>query len=121
MTYCQKRRTQLRKLILSLLVAIALFNFIVSSPALAEGDALNGAKIFAANCASCHAGGKNYVNPSKTLSKADLEKYGMASLDKIISQVTRGKLAMPSFLGRLNSQQIEDVATYVLEQSEKGW
>ncbi|MEC4986090.1 MAG: c-type cytochrome [Oscillatoria sp. PMC 1068.18] len=110
----------MRKLILSLLVAVALFNFIFSSPALA-GDAANGAKIFSANCAACHAGGKNYINPAKTLSKSDLEKYSMASLEKIVAQVTNGKAAMPSFKSKLNADQIEDVATYVLEQAEKGW
>jgi cytochrome c6 len=45
----------------------------------------------------------------------------MDSLEAIVSQVTNGKNAMPSFKGRLNTQQIEDVANYVLEQSEKGW
>jgi cytochrome c6 len=28
---------------------------------------------------------------------------------------------MPAFKGRLTTEQIEDVATYVLEKSEKGW
>jgi len=28
---------------------------------------------------------------------------------------------MPAFLGRLDEQQIEDVASYVLAQAEKGW
>jgi cytochrome c6 len=57
----------------------------------------------------------------KTLKKEALGKYGMDSLEAIVSQVTNGKNAMPSFKGRLNTQQIEDVANYVLEQSEKGW
>jgi cytochrome c6 len=35
--------------------------------------------------------------------------------------VTNGKNAMPAFKGRLNNQQIEDVANYVLEQAEKAW
>jgi cytochrome c6 len=28
---------------------------------------------------------------------------------------------MPAFKGRLTDQQIEDVATYVLSQADKGW
>ncbi|NJK38736.1 MAG: c-type cytochrome [Oscillatoriales cyanobacterium RM1_1_9] len=89
--------------------------------ALAEGNPENGAKIFAANCAACHAGGGNVVMGNKTLKKDALAQYNMASLDAITNQVMKGKNAMPKFLGRLNAQQIEDVATYVLAQSEKGW
>jgi cytochrome c6 len=35
--------------------------------------------------------------------------------------VTKGKNAMPAFKGRLNPQQIEEVANYVLEKADKGW
>ncbi|MEA5505078.1 c-type cytochrome [Halotia wernerae UHCC 0503] len=103
-----------------LLLGIAIFTFAFSSPALAA-DTVNGAKVFSANCASCHAGGKNLVNGAKTLKKADLEKYGMYSAEAIIAQVTKGKNAMPAFTGRLKPNQNEDVAAYVLEQADKGW
>jgi cytochrome c6 len=43
------------------------------------------------------------------------------SIEAITTQVTKGKNAMPAFAGRLKPEQIEDVATYVLEQSEKDW
>ncbi len=101
-----------------LLVAIALFS--LTTPAWA-GDAAHGAKIFSANCAACHMGGRNVVNAAKTLQKADLEKYGMYELDKIKYQVTNGKAAMPAFATKLSTQEIEDVATYVLSQADKGW
>ena len=42
-------------------------------------------------------------------------------LGAIKYQVTNGKAAMPAFTGRLTAEQIDDVATYVLAQSEKGW
>ena len=58
---------------------------------------------------------------SKTLKKDALEKYEMNSLEAIITQVYNGKNAMPKFGGRLTDAQIEDVATYVLSQAEKGW
>jgi cytochrome c6 len=35
--------------------------------------------------------------------------------------VLNGKMAMPAFKGRLTDEQIEDVATYVLDQAGKGW
>jgi cytochrome c6 len=89
-------------------------------PALA-GDAASGKKIFSANCASCHAGGNNVVNATKTLKKEALEKYTMNSMDAIVHQVNNGKNAMPAFKGRLTDAQIDDVATYVLSQAESGW
>ncbi len=110
----------MKKVLSVVLLALAAVTFFFSSPALA-GDAAAGAKVFSANCAACHAGGGNVVNPAKTLKKDALEKYSMNSLESIVTQVTKGKNAMPAFGGRLNATQIEDVATYVLSQSEKGW
>lgn len=104
--------------VLLLTLAIATFMF---SPVAIAADAAEGAKIFGANCAACHMGGGNMVNPAKTLKKDVLEQYEMASLEAITTQVTNGKAAMPSFKGKLTPEQIENVATYVLEQSEKGW
>lgn len=89
-------------------------------PAIAS-DTASGAKIFSANCAACHTGGRNIVAAAKTLKKDALEKYNMNSLEAIVHQVQNGKNAMPAFKNRLKAEQIEDVADYVLEQSEKGW
>ncbi len=114
------REHKMKRFISVLFAAIAIFTLAFSSPALA-GDAASGAKIFSANCASCHAGGKNLVQANKTLQKDALEKYGMYSVEAIVSQVTNGKNAMPAFKGRLNATQIEDVATYVYETATKGW
>lgn len=110
----------MKRIISLLLLGITIFTFAFSSPAFAT-DAVNGAKIFSANCAACHAGGKNLVQANKSLSKSDLEKYSMYSQEAIISQVTNGKNAMPAFKGRLKPEQIEDVAAYVLAQADKGW
>lgn len=90
------------------------------APAFAT-DLVRGGQVFASNCASCHMGGGNVVNTTKTLKISDLEQYEMASLEAIKTQVTKGKNAMPAFLGRLTEQDIDDVAAYVLEQAETGW
>ncbi|MEH2425625.1 MAG: c-type cytochrome [Nostoc sp.] len=103
-----------------LLSGIAIFTFAFSSPALAA-NAVSGAKVFSANCASCHAGGKNLVQAQKNLKKDALEKYGLYSAEAIIAQVTKGKNAMPAFSKRLKPNQIEDVAAYVLSQADKDW
>jgi cytochrome c6 len=107
--------------LLNVLAAITLVTLLLTPPALADADTASGAKVFSANCAACHAGGNNLVNAAKTLKKSDLEKYSMASLDAIKTQVTNGKGAMPAFKGRLTDAQIEDIAAYVLEQADKGW
>ncbi|MGE5657989.1 MAG: cytochrome c6 PetJ [Actinomycetota bacterium] len=110
----------MKRLLSIALLAIAIFTVGFGRPALAA-DAANGAKVFSNNCAACHVGGGNVVMAQKTLKKDVLEKNGMNSLEAITNQVTNGKNAMPAFKGRLKPEQIEDVATYVLEQSEKGW
>jgi cytochrome c6 len=110
----------LKTLFSILAVAIVLTIALVATPAQAA-DLANGAKIFNANCSACHVGGSNVIISNKTLKKEALEKYGMASLQAIKTQVAKGKSAMPAFGGRLNEKQIEDVASYVLSQSQKGW
>ena len=108
------------RIISTLLVFLTAAMFTFAFPAIA-GDAASGAKIFSANCAACHAGGRNVVNAAKTLQKEALDKYEMNSLEAITYQVNNGKNAMPAFKGRLTDAQIDDVATYVLSQAEKGW
>lgn len=108
------------KLISTLLVFLTAAMFTFATPALA-GDAASGGKIFSANCAACHAGGRNVINGAKTLQKDALDKYEMNSLEAITYQVNNGKNAMPAFKGRLTDAQIDDVATYVLSQAENGW
>ena len=108
------------RFISTLFVFFTAVMFAFATPALA-GDAASGGKIFSANCAACHAGGRNVVNAAKTLQKDALEKYEMNSIEAITYQVNNGKNAMPAFKGRLTEAQIEDVATYVLSQAESGW
>ena len=93
----------------------------VAVPSAWAGNAADGKAVFSANCAACHLAGKNAVNPAKTSQKSELEQYGMYDIDKIKTQVTNGKMAMPAFGGRLTADQIENVATYVLSQADNGW
>lgn len=80
-----------------------------------------GEQIFNANCAACHAGGNNAIMPDKNLKKNILEDNSMNSISAITTQVKNGKNAMPSFGGRLAEEDIDNVANYVLNQSEQGW
>lgn len=107
----------MKKIISVLLLGIAIFTFAFSDMALAA----DGAALFSANCAQCHARGKNLVNPSKSLKKTDLEKYELYSSEAIIAQITKGKGAMPAFGKKLKADEIQSIAAYVLEQAENGW
>ena len=84
-------------------------------------DVTKGKAIFQSNCMACHRGGKNTINPRKTLRLSDLEKYDMFSQEAVQAQVTKGKAAMPRFGGRLKPSQIEDVAAFVIESASIGW
>jgi cytochrome c6 len=104
------------------MLAIALtllISLTFEQPALA--DVSEGAKIFNNNCAQCHAGGRNNVVAAKTLKKEALEKYGKYSVEAIVAQVTKGKGAMPAFGKKLKPNEIELVASYVIEQADNGW
>jgi cytochrome c6 len=108
------------KRILTVLLGVGLAMMAWVSPVWAA-DTAHGAQVFASNCAACHIGGGNVVNGAKTLKIDDLNQYEMASIEAIKTQVTNGKNAMPAFQGRLTAEDIDDVASYVLEQAEKGW
>jgi len=92
------------------------------SPALA-GNPDEGGIIFNANCASCHSGGKTIIAREKTLEKEALESYlaGGRTEAAVRTQVSNGKNAMPSFSRRLSTEDIENVASYVIKTSEEGW
>lgn len=113
------RNIHLNRILFAVLLIVAVLFSV--TPSVLAADLASGAKVFGANCASCHVNGRNMVNPAKTLQKTDLEKYEMASIEAIQNQVQNGKNAMPAFKGRLNDAQIEDVAAYVLNQAEQGW
>lgn len=103
------------------LLGFLIFSFLIFQQNSFAADIENGERIFTANCSACHAGGNNVIMPEKTLKKEALETNGMKSVDAITYQVTNGKNAMPAFGGRLADNDIEDVANYVLSQSDKGW
>ncbi len=114
----------MKKLLSIVLLGVALLTFGLQRPALAA-DPAHGAQVFAANCNACHLGGKNVVIPTKTLQSSALSQYldgyNGDPVAAIAKQVTKGKSAMPAFLGRLSSTDIQDVAAYVAQQAEKGW
>merc|ERR1712226_1713354 len=91
------------------------------APAAFAADVDNGQGVFAANCASCHAGGNNLVSPDKKLKKEALQQYGKYEPAAIVAQVTKGNGSMPAFGSKISPEDIQDVAAYVRAQADKGW
>jgi len=84
------------------------------------GGSVDGAKVFAAACASCHGpGGTPPASMAAQLGVRDLtsaEFRGRASADLIVAQVRNGSKnkVMPSFAGALSDEQIAAVAAFVM-------
>nr|YP_010850940.1 cytochrome c553 [Aphanocladia stichidiosa]WGH14025.1 cytochrome c553 [Aphanocladia stichidiosa] len=83
-----------------------------------EIDLDAGEQVFSQNCAACHAGGNNSVNPAKSLKLDDLNKYDKGSIEKIKYQVENGFGPMPAFADRLSDEEIFCVAHFVLSQAK---
>ena len=80
-----------------------------------QGDASAGEQVFAsAGCGGCHtlaaAGSSGNVGPNLDDAKPD------AGL--VVTRVTNGQGAMPSFKDQLNEKQIADVAAYVVQSTQ---
>lgn len=110
----------MKHLFFVLMIAITVVLLPYPGVALAA-DAQNGAKLFTVHCAACHRGGRNVIQADKTLKLDALQTNNIASVEAITAQIERGKMAMPSFKEKLSAEEMEDVATYVLNQAEQGW
>jgi len=75
-----------------------------------KGDPAKGKSIFLTNCGSCHtlaaAKTSGTVGPNLDTLKPDYRA--------VTAQVTNGGAVMPSFKSQLSTQQIADVAAYVV-------
>lgn len=111
---------KLQKLVPIFLLILIVFNLNFIPIALAA-DTTNGEKIFSVQCAGCHINGSNIVRRGKNLKLKALKKNNMDSIEAISSIVANGKNNMSAYKDRLTEQQIQDVATYVLDRAEKGW
>lgn len=78
-------------------------------------------EVFNKNCGACHAGGKNVMNPDKSLTMESLTKNGVDSVEAIKKLVAEGKAPMPAFGSSLSQADIDSVSAYVLEQAKNGW
>ncbi len=82
---------------------------------------LSGESLFSLNCAGCHAHGGNIIRRGKNLQQKTLVRRGYGEAGAIAQIITQGKGAMPAYADRLTTEEIEAIATYVLQQAEAGW
>jgi cytochrome c6 len=98
------------------------FCFINFNPSVCFGINLEiGENLFRNNCILCHKElttslGNNII-PEKNLKKENLEANGMNSIEAITYQVRNGKNGMPAFGDRFKTEEIQQIAAYILEQS----
>jgi alcohol dehydrogenase (cytochrome c) len=76
------------------------------------GNAAAGASVFAENCSVCHGATGHGGNGGPDLRTMPLAQTEAGA----IKQVTNGGAAMPPFKGQLSSEEIENVAAYVVEK-----
>ncbi len=78
-----------------------------------KGDSTKGKAIFTANCTACHtlaaAHATGTVGPNLDTLKPDYRA--------VTAQVTNGGVAMPKFSSQLSTQQIADVAAFVVDST----
>ncbi len=117
------------KLRLTLSLAALLVGAALASPAMAQtkGDAAAGAKLFAANCASCHlasgAGGVKFASGSVSadLRAPGLEKTYRHSNKLLLRAILtahdedneRLDQPMPAWKGRITTAQAQDIIAYL--------
>lgn len=107
--------------VVTIAFTICLTSFV--SPVLADTvpNLDNGAKVFKANCAGCHAKGGNIVRRGKNLKLKALHRHKVDTKDAIASLVTNGKGIMSAYGDKLTSEEIANVSAYVLQRAETGW
>ena len=103
---------QSKQKIILLLVSISLF---FNTQLVRAKNLEKGKKLFLSNCDVCHRNGTNLILSEKDLSKENLEFNGMNSKESITYQIINGKNGMPAFGGRIQENDIEEIANFLLE------
>ena len=76
----------------------------------------NGEAGFKENCAECHSGGGNIVNPSKTLSKKDRNTNGIKTADDIVKIMRKPGEGMTKFDEKaISDNDARKIAEYIID------
>ena len=103
-------------LCLTAVILVAGFTFVSmtqgqAAPASAE-------QLFKEQCAACHAGGGNVVNPKMPLKGGAL----LQTFASFLSQIRKPQPPMPTFApAQISDEQARKLYDYILKQNESGW
>jgi cytochrome c6 len=113
----------LQRIITIIITAVIVLLTSINAPVFADPitNLNNGAAVFKANCAGCHAKGGNIVRRGKNLKSKALHKYKVDSEEAIANIVTNGKGIMSAYGDKLTPEEIADVSAFVLQRAEQNW
>ena len=88
-----------RRMMMKMILAMAICSLVlaVSEYPTIAAEQENGEAGFKENCAECHIGGGNIVNPNKTLSKMDRNTNGIKTADDIVRVMRKPGEGMTKF------------------------
>ncbi len=86
-----------------------------------QSPTVDSTRLFELHCAGCHIHGGNIVRRGKNLKLKTLQKNQMDSIEAIAQIITLGRGNMSAYQDRLTPEQIQELASYVLEQAQQGW
>ena len=79
-------------------------------------DISTGEGLFKRHCQACHPGGKNVINPAKTLYAQDLKKNKIETPEAIVKIIRKAPAGMTSFSETVVSDKdAETIARYILQ------
>jgi cytochrome c6 len=85
-------------------------------------DITEGKRLFLKHCAVCHPNGQNVVNPEKTLTKKDLDKNGLGTIDSLVRYLINPGQGMPKLVHEneeITKDQAKGVAAYIVNELNK--
>ena len=100
--------------------------FLLSTSAIAHAqtgiDLTEGKRLFLKHCAVCHPNGQNVVNPEKTLTKKDLHKNGLSTINSLVQYLINPGQGMPKLVHEneeITKDQAKGVAAYIVNELNK--
>jgi cytochrome c6 len=103
---------------ISVTVVVLTGLFIIAGMQQGTAGPTSGEQLFKENCAACHAGGGNIVNPKMPLKGAPLLK----TFATFLSQIRKPQPPMTAFPPtKISEKQARKLYDYILKQNKTGW
>ena len=107
-----------RTVFLCLMAAILVSVFTIVGMTRGAAGAASAVQLFKEQCAACHAGGGNVVNPKMPLKGGTL----LQTFASFLSQIRKPQPPMPTFApAQISDEQAKGLYDYILKQNMGGW